>query len=189
MRKTRATVLPPGTLEMRRRGGRAPWPQVRRVLGRKAQALPGLAGGLAGWDEQGWGCSPGRAARELHVCVAACARSFLWEVRAEGVWSAWRCGNSWAPVSGWPGVSGCEEQGALLGSREQERTVGAGGSPPSSWGAGNVSCCDSCGRSLPAFSVFLRRKPRLEAWLPSSHMCCAGLRPCFSSSPLEVSWG
>lgn len=62
-----------------------------------------------GGEGQGWGPSRRRAARRWHVCEAACARkrAFLWEVRAEGVWSAWQRGSLWAPMSGRPGVSGC----------------------------------------------------------------------------------
>lgn len=71
--------------------------------------------------------SRGGAARGPHVCGAACVRSCLWEVRAEGVWSCW-CRNLWAPVSGWPGVSGCEEQGVagLHGAGENSGSRGGG---------------------------------------------------------------
>ena len=37
-------------------------------------------------------------------------------------------------------------------------------------GVFNVSVCDCYGRSLSAFLVFLRRKPRLEVWLSNTHM-------------------
>lgn len=71
---------------------------------------------------------------------------------------------------------------ALLGSTEQERTVGAGegGTFQLGGGLGNVSGCDSYGRSLSAFSVFLRRKPRLEVWLSNAHMLT---HACFSAPP------
>lgn len=75
-------------------------PQVRNAQGLRRMAVErGRAGALpsAGLP-RGW-----------HVCEAACARkrAFLWEVRAEGVWSAWQRGSLWAPMSGRPGVSGC----------------------------------------------------------------------------------
>lgn len=81
-----------------------------------------------GGDGQGWGCRHCTAAGRLHVCKAACARkqAFLWEVRAEGVWSAWWRGSLWAPVSGWPGVSGCVQWG-VAGPHEAGENCGSQG--------------------------------------------------------------
>lgn len=63
--------------------------------------------------------------------------------------------------------------------------MGAGVGVPSSWGVGNVSGCDSSGRSLLASSVFLRRKPKLEVWLSSAGM--GSLTPA-PGLPLELPW-
>lgn len=71
------------------------------------------------------GAVPATGPRRNCTCVKPRVPvSFLWEVRAEGAWSAWWCGNLWASVSGWPGVSGCVELG-VAGLREAAKNRGS----------------------------------------------------------------
>lgn len=67
------------------------------------------------------GAVPARAAGRVHVCCCVAGCVSLWEVRAErgGCLVA---GSLWAPVSGWPGVSGCACWGVAEPCK-QERTV------------------------------------------------------------------
>lgn len=103
-----------------------------------------------------------------------------WELVGFCVWLAWcqwvcGAGRSWARRS-----------------RENSGSRGGGRLPAlKGWeGRFNISCCDSYKRSLSAFSVFLRRKPRPVVWL-SKHPCVF-THACFhapSQAHLEFSWG
>lgn len=57
-------------------------------------------------------------------------------------------------------------------------------------GVFNDSVCDCYGRSLSAFLVFLRRKPRLEVWLSQHpYVLIMPAAVLLLEPPLEVSQG
>lgn len=116
------TSWPPrkGSTEVTWRG--ALWPRVK-VFGGDAQVLPRLWVGM----RRGGAVTAAGLPRDGTCVKPRVPVSFLWEVRAEGVWSAWRCGNLWASVSGWPGVSGCVELGVagILKAGENRGSRGA----------------------------------------------------------------